>query len=260
MPVSVMLLVLNLFLCPAAFAQDLPRIAVYVTGGNVPAETKDALGTYMLDALVNSGRYRAIERSESFLDEIAKEHIRQRSGDIDDEQISRLGKQAGAQVLCVANITGALGSYQVSARIIDVETAEVSASGVSNSPLKTLDDLKQVSAAVVYKMLGIRVKAEQNFELLTDKEQTALEQSIQQTVQQTMQTKQPKRTSFWLALSCDAVGAGLLGYGIYEEMNVKNLNDRGDYSAAKKAESRRNAGYIAGAAVLLAGISIHIFF
>jgi predicted DNA repair protein MutK len=243
-----------------AFAQDLPPIAVYVTGDDIPAETKDALATFMLDALVNSGLYRTIERSENFLDAINQEHIRQRSGAIDDGQISELGKQAGARFLCVANITGALGSFQVSARIIDIETAEVTASGVSNSPLRTLDDLKQVSAAVVYRMIGVRVRIDQNFELLTEQEQTALEQSIQQTIEQTMQSKQPRRTSFWIALGFDVIGAGLIAYGVYEELNVRDLYNKGLFEDMKEVERRRNVGYIAGAAVLLTGISIHIFF
>jgi hypothetical protein len=140
-----------LFCAPApAFSQEpeLPRIAVYVTGGDsVSAASKDALGAYMLDALVNSGRYRAIERSAAFLAEIDREHVKQRDGSVDDGQISRIGKQSGVRFVCVAGITPALGSYQVSARIIDVETADVSASGVFGGSLETLDDLKRAAAA-----------------------------------------------------------------------------------------------------------------
>jgi hypothetical protein len=244
----------------AAAAQDLPRIAVYVTGGGVSAETREALGAYVLDALVKSGRYRAIERSESFLDEVAREHVAQRSGAIDDAQISRLGKQAGAQVLCVVGVTETLGAYQASARVIDVETADVVASGVADTPLKSLDDLKRVAAAVIYKMLGVRVAADEDFELLSGKEQAAIERSIERSVRETMREKPRRSGRFWVGVSCDVAGAGLLGYGIYQEFGVRNLNDRGDYPAAKEAEGRRNFGYIAGAAVLLAGISIHIFF
>jgi len=222
--------------------------------------TKDALGTYILDALVNSGEYRTIERSENFLAEIEREHVRQRSGAIDDAHISALGKQAGAQFLCVANITEALGSYQISARIIDVETADVIASGVSTSSLRTLDELKQVSAAVVYRMIGVRMRTDRDFELLTEREQTVLEQSIQQTIQETMQSKPPRRPAFWAALSLDIIGGGILAYGIYEEFNTRNLNSRGDFDDSKKAAKRRNTAYIIGAPLLLTGISIHIFF
>jgi len=66
------ILIIILTLCAVAMAQDLPRIAVYVTG-DVHDNEKEALGTQMLASLVNSGRYKGIERSNSFLAEIEKE-------------------------------------------------------------------------------------------------------------------------------------------------------------------------------------------
>jgi len=141
-------------LCAApAIAQDLPRIAVYVTG-NVSEDEKTALGTRMLAALVNSGRYMGIERSAAFLAKVNEEHVTQRSGAIDDSQISELGKQFGVKYVCIAAITPAYGAFQVSARIIDFETAQVVFIGESNSPLKTIDDLAQVSDEVVMIMFG----------------------------------------------------------------------------------------------------------
>ena len=139
--------------CVSAFADDLPRIAVYVTG-DVPNNEKEALGTRILTSLVNSGRYIAIERSKSFLAEIEKEHIKQRSGDIDDSQISALGKQFGVKFVCIAAITPAFGAFQVSARIVNVETAVVVFIGESASPLKTLEDLALVSDQVVKNMFN----------------------------------------------------------------------------------------------------------
>ena len=136
-----------------AFVQDLPKIAVYVTG-DVPNNEKDALGTRMLASLVNSGRYMGIERSNAFLAEIDKEHIKQRSGAIDDSQISELGKQFGVKFVCVAAITPAFGDFQVSARIVDVETAQVIFIGESASPLKSMADLARVSDQVVKNMFG----------------------------------------------------------------------------------------------------------
>jgi TolB-like protein len=137
-----------------AAAKDLPNIAVYVTG-NVSEDEKKALGTRMLASLVNSGRYRGVERSSSFLDEIDKEQIKQRSGAIDDSQISNLGKQFGVKYVCIADITPAYGGFQVSARVVDVETAVVVFIGESTSPLKTIDDLTNVSDRVVRRMFGL---------------------------------------------------------------------------------------------------------
>ena len=131
-----------------------PNIAVYVTG-DVPDNEKKALGTYILDALVNSGRYNAIERTGSFLAEIDKEQTAQRSGAIDDRQISKVGRQFGVKFVCIADITPALGAFQVSARIVNVETAEVAFIGQAPSPLKTIDDLANVSNKVVRRMFGL---------------------------------------------------------------------------------------------------------
>jgi uncharacterized repeat protein (TIGR02543 family) len=139
--------------CAAAFAQDLPKIAVYVTG-NVSDDEKKALGTRMLATLINSGRYKGIERSNSFLAEIEKEQVKQRSGAIDDNQISELGRQFGVKFVCIADITPAFGEYQVSARIVNVETAEVAFIGESFSPLKSSGDLVSVSNQVVRNMFG----------------------------------------------------------------------------------------------------------
>jgi hypothetical protein len=138
----------------AAFAQDLPKIAVYVTG-DVPDNEKKALGTRMLASLIKSGRYKGIERSNSFLAEIEKEQVKQRSGAIDDSQISELGRQFGVKFVCISDITPAFGAYQVSARIVDVETAEVGFIGEANSPLKTMDDLSAVSDKVVRIMFNL---------------------------------------------------------------------------------------------------------
>ena len=114
-----------------------------------------ALATRLLEAFVNSERYAAIERTDTFMAEIDREQVKQRSGAVDDAQISLLGKQSGVQFVCVADITPVFGNYQVSARIINVETAAVSAIGVADSPLETIDDLRMVSRSIVAALLGI---------------------------------------------------------------------------------------------------------
>ncbi|MCL2281880.1 MAG: CsgG/HfaB family protein [Fibromonadales bacterium] len=144
--------VLLAFLCCLAFGQD-NKIAVYVTG-DIGAGEKKALGTKMLTAFVNSGKYTAIERSDAFLKEIAKEQEKQHSGEVDDSQISRLGKQFGVQFVCIADITSAFNSNHVSARIIDVETAEVVTIGEAASQLKSMEDLDEVSNKIVTTMFG----------------------------------------------------------------------------------------------------------
>jgi hypothetical protein len=148
------ILVIALF-SAAVFAQDLPKIAVYVTG-DVSDNERKALGTKMLASLINSGRYKGIERSNSFLAEIEKEQTKQRSGAVDDNQISELGRQFGVKFVCIADITPAFGAFQVSARIVDVETAEVNFIGEAFSQLQSSDDLAMVSDQVVRNMFLVK--------------------------------------------------------------------------------------------------------
>jgi hypothetical protein len=278
-------------LCSAAAAQDLPKIAVYVTG-DVSENEKRALGTRMLATLINSGRYIGIERSSGFIAEIEKEQERQRSGAIDDSQISELGRQFGVTYVCIADITPAFGSYQVSARIVDVETAVVVFIGDAHSPLKTMNDLADVSEKVVRAMFGKsaepRPKPAKTPEPKPAAAQTAQAAPPRQTPAQRAAQEpgrapeiaaipvkpepmtpkpnlgaEPKisaKPSFWIALGAEAAAVGILAYGILEDGRVASYVETGDLREAETPARNRNAAYAIGAAVLLSGISIHIFF
>jgi len=137
-----------LTLCAFATGQERPKIAVYVTGAE--EGTNKALGTMILTRLVGTGQYQAVERSDEFVKQLATEHGKQRSGAIDDEQIKKLGVQYGVDFVCIADITPALGANLISARVVNLESAEIISISNTNSPLKTLDDL---SDAVV-KLFG----------------------------------------------------------------------------------------------------------
>jgi hypothetical protein len=136
-----------------ALASETPNIAVYVTGG-VNEDVNKALSTFILNALIRSGGYVAIERSDDFIEQLNRELIKQRSGAVDDREIRRLGMQAGVQFVCVADITRALGTYQISARIIDVETARVLGIGVARSDMASMGVMERVSEEIVLKMLN----------------------------------------------------------------------------------------------------------
>jgi hypothetical protein len=284
-------LFLIMLISAAAFAQDLPRIAVYVTG-DVSENEKTALGTRMLASFVNSGRYRGIERSGAFLAEIQREQTTQRSGAIDDSQISELGKQFGVRFVCIAAITPAFGSFQVSARIVDVETAEVVFIGEAFSPLSSAADLTQVSDEVVKVMFREQtvVKPEPIIEPAPEEPKPNLEpvhkpepkpepQQITRpsepipatptpapklepkpVAQPTAPQKSSPKPATRLAIGLDIAGAGIIAYGIYENGNAADHIEKREYSKAESSIKTRNTAYAIGAAVLLGGISIHIFF
>ena len=143
---------------PAAASQDdkvgtAPRIAVYVAGKRNLNE-KRLLTTALLNALIKSGKFQAIERSEVFLAQIENELEKQHSGAVDDSQISVLGKQSGVEFVCVVDANYMRGAYMVSARIIDVETAKVTAMGVTESRLTTTDEYNMAASELVAKMFS----------------------------------------------------------------------------------------------------------
>jgi hypothetical protein len=158
-PVVFFIMLVNSVFAPAAFpqspdAQTREKIAVYVTG-SVGNNEKKALGTKILIELTNSGRYRAVERSDDFVRELDREQSKQMSGAVDDNEITRIGKQFGVQVICIADLTRAFGSNQISARLIDVESAEIMAIAEVTNPLESIEDLTVASKKVVRGILGL---------------------------------------------------------------------------------------------------------
>ncbi len=121
-----------------AFAQQ-KKVAVYVTGDD---PINDIIGSRLVDGIAKSGKYIAIERTASFLSELSKEQSYQQTGAVDDNEISRLGKQFGVNYVCVASAFDVWGTEKyISTRMIDVETAEVVVSSCSNGSITSSSQL-----------------------------------------------------------------------------------------------------------------------
>jgi hypothetical protein len=133
------------------------KVAVYVTGSNDAGITK-VLGTKLVAAITQSGSYVAVERTAQFLNELQKEQSYQRTGAVDDNQISKLGKQFGVELVCVADVTEVMGSQYVSARLIDVESATVTATADEANDLKSITDLVTVSESIAATLVGSGAK------------------------------------------------------------------------------------------------------
>lgn len=109
------------------------KVAVYVTGEDSPMN--QILADHLVDDIAQSGKYKAVERTASFLQELSKEQDYQRSGNVDEADISRLGKQFGVDYVCVATILDVWDEKYLTSRLIDVETAEVVASSSSSGQI-----------------------------------------------------------------------------------------------------------------------------
>ena len=94
---------------------------------------------------------------------------------------------------------------------------------------------------------------------------------IRENNSQLKQSSSATKTSTWVAIALDVIGAGLIAYGVVKNFGVddsKKDYDNGaiqdDFDKARKnikdAKSMRNIMYISGGVTLAAGIGVHIWF
>jgi len=142
---AIIAVTLSIFICAvsASFGQDggSPKIAVYITSGNSASEVK-ILSSRLLSALVSGGLFRPVERGDAFLEQIAKEQWKQRDGSVDSKEIKKIGRQFGVQYLCIGDLSSGFGITQISARVVDVETAEVIASGEAETEVESAAEIR----------------------------------------------------------------------------------------------------------------------
>ncbi len=167
---SILIILLSAFSL-TAFAQP-KKVAVYVTGKE--SGVNKVLGDQLVAAFSQSGKYVAIERTASFLAELGKEQDYQRTGAVSDNEISRLGKQFGVSLVCVADVSDVFGSKYVSARLIDVESAEVVNSSNANSSLANMDELLKVSKQITAELTAKTAQEKAEEQAAIQKEQEDL--------------------------------------------------------------------------------------
>jgi hypothetical protein len=139
--------------CSAVFAQK-RSVAVVAAGEEPKPGLRKGLETQITMAFVKDGRYAAAARDEAALAQVDREHIYQRGGAVDGEQIKELGKQVGAQYICAVEISPLMNSYTLNAKLIDIETAEITGIGSVPSALKNAGDFLAASEALVRQLLG----------------------------------------------------------------------------------------------------------
>ena len=133
------------------YGQTKQRIAVYVTGGE--SGDNQVFGAKLRDAIVQSGDYEAVERTDAFLEQLRKEQTYQRSGHVDDKDIARLGKQSGVQFVCVAELMPVKDGSFATARLVDVEKASVISSADGAEQIKNLPSLISMSSSIASQLL-----------------------------------------------------------------------------------------------------------
>jgi hypothetical protein len=154
-------LFIPLILCSLAFAQ--PKVAVGAIGEEPKLGILKALSSQLTKALVNSGKYTALDRSEAILKQLGKELAYQRSGAVNEQQIREFGQQFGVQYMCIVESSEVMGSFMLEAKLVDVETAEIASIGNTPSDLVNIGDLMAASEEIVRQLLGSKAGVKNNY-------------------------------------------------------------------------------------------------
>lgn len=111
---------------PANAEEDKLRIAVFdptSSGTSIDDGTKIAIREIISSTIVNAGKHNIVERS--LLEKIMQEQQFSNSGIVDDNQITEIGKLAGANKVVISVVTLTGGRNMLSIKMIDVTTASV---------------------------------------------------------------------------------------------------------------------------------------
>lgn len=158
------LLVLLICLPMMAMAQK-KKMAIYVAPGDEKIKSAEGfVSSELTSAFVRSGNYQVVERANDFLKKISEEQGYQHSGNVDDEQMTALGKQFGVEYLCVAKISSFGNLYQISARMLDIETATVQASAEEYFSSSKPEDLLTATRKVAQYLINPNTENQSSFD------------------------------------------------------------------------------------------------
>ena len=217
--------------------QGKQTVAIYMAGEEPQGVrgVHSILGGELARTISESDRYTAVDRTEAVRKQLASEHIFQRSGAVDEEQIKSLGRQLGAQFMCISNIN-AVGkrSHYLDIRLVDVETAEIIRTATATSSLKDANEMTRVARSIAYELI----------ETEKAKEQRA----------------RKKKVSLFTGIGLELLGAGAYAYWFIENNNVRDYVERGEYPDADRSVEKRDIAAVVGAALIAGGLTFHIFF
>jgi hypothetical protein len=148
--IIILILVLCTLNTSATYGQSKQKVAVYVTGGEDDS-INEFLSELLVNAFINNGKYTVVDRSASLLAEVDKEQKFQRSGNVADNEVSRLGKQSSVQLVCMVTVKDVLeGKKYVSAQLIDVESGEII--NTAGATLSSMNELMKATKDITAKL------------------------------------------------------------------------------------------------------------
>ena len=116
-------------------------IGVYVNG-NIDEGRKNVIHSSITNDLITDGCYDIVERKAEILYAIDEEASHQGSGSVEESQIKSLRNQFASDFLFAVDVTEVYGELFATARIINMETSKVEASGEASASVNSMTDLK----------------------------------------------------------------------------------------------------------------------
>lgn len=239
-----------------AGAQSTKKVAipeVVDKEGKLSYAQKVLLRSTMARAITNHEGYEAYNRTD--IDAILNEHDFQRSGNVSEEQIKRLGEMTGVSYILVTEGIP-IGSDQifVSARIIDIETAKVEM--MDNITTSTnSDDMQQNCNTLIRRMIGAS-SSEKEYRKRTDT--NALVASLFIPGMGQMLKKRGGSGAAFLVSEVALFGGGTACYFLGQEQ-LKTMKAAGtSYNSYKEAKDMKGTLDIAMYTCFGVGIAVHI--
>ena len=121
----------------ATFGQQ--KVAIYVTGGETEGIDKTLRYELMSALHKHKDKYILVERQIDYTDIVKNELCYQMSGHVDDNDIVCVGKQFGAELVCIGEVSKLLGDIKIIARFVDVTTVEIKDIKSARVPSKMID-------------------------------------------------------------------------------------------------------------------------
>lgn len=137
------------------------KVAVYVTG-EAESGYKKVIGSKLVSSITDSESFVAIERTADFLSALSQEQDYQTSGAVSDNQIVRLGQQFGVRYVLVADVSEVFGSMFIAARMIDVQTGQITNATESSLVVNSMEGLTELSENVIAGLIDGAVRGRGN--------------------------------------------------------------------------------------------------
>ncbi|MBP7464483.1 MAG: DUF1566 domain-containing protein [Bacteroidales bacterium] len=115
------LIFIGLSIALGALAQS--KVAVFDPEDKSNTGYKDVMREMLSTGISKSAYYKPVERA--LINKVLEENKYQSSGMVDDSKISELGKQMGADYVCVSMIQKMGTNYFITAKLVNVTTASV---------------------------------------------------------------------------------------------------------------------------------------